>query len=145
MRNIEFALVKIQTKQFAVNPEVYKPKLRIQFSYGLNFNFINDQRLVLCSLKSMFLQKDIPFLQLEVNCSFQLSHQAWKDLSNDEGAGINIPKGFAQHLGVITVGTCRGVLHSKTENTGFNKFVLPTIDIKDLIKEDITYTLKENK
>lgn len=142
MRNIEFALVKIQTTQFAVNPEVYKPKLRIQFSYGLNFNFIKDQQLVVCSLKSMFLQKEVPFLQLEVTCGFQLSPKAWKDLFNHEGTDITIPKDFAEHLGVISVGTSRGVLHSKTENTDFNKFVLPMIDVRTLIKEDISFKFK---
>ena len=46
---------------------------------------------------------------------------------------------------MITVGTLRGVLHAKTENTEFNEFFLPTINVTDLIKEDIRFNLDDQK
>ena len=48
-----------------------------------------------------------------------------------------------KHLSVITVGTARGVLHAKTENTPFNKFVLPTINVTELVKEDVSFDLEK--
>jgi len=50
-----------------------------------------------------------------------------------------IPKGFLTHLTVLTIGTARGVLHTKLEKTGFEKYLLPTLNISDLIKEDMTF------
>jgi len=38
---------------------------------------------------------------------------------------------------VVTVGTARGVLHNKTENTVFNRFIIPLLDATALIKEDV--------
>ncbi|WP_262906606.1 hypothetical protein [Tenacibaculum finnmarkense] len=37
---------------------------------------------------------------------------------------------------MITVGTTRGVLHSKTDNTIFNEFILPTLNVSQMITED---------
>jgi hypothetical protein len=42
-------------------------------------------------------------------------------------------------MGMITVGTCRGILHAKTENTKFNQFLIPTINVAELIKEDSVF------
>jgi hypothetical protein len=141
MKNIEFALVKIQTVQFAVTPEVLKPKLKVRFSYGLTFNSIKEKHLIVCTFKSKFLQKETPFIQLEISCGFQLSPESWKELSTE--TKISIPKGFAEHLAVLTVGTSRGILHSKTESTDFNKFIMPTLDVRKLIKEDISFEFKK--
>jgi hypothetical protein len=49
---------------------------------------------------------------------------------------IILPKGFVRHLAVLTVGTVRGILHTKTEGTDSNKFVLPTINVADMISDD---------
>ena len=35
----------------------------------------------------------------------------------------------------MTIGTTRGILHAKTEGTCFNKYVLPTINVTEIIKE----------
>ncbi len=48
-----------------------------------------------------------------------------------------MPKDFMRQLLVITIGTARGVLHTKTENTPFNRFLLPILDATNLIKEDV--------
>jgi hypothetical protein len=48
-----------------------------------------------------------------------------------------VPKDFIRQLLVIAIGTARGVLHTKTENTPFNRFILPVLDATNLIKEDV--------
>lgn len=42
---------------------------------------------------------------------------------------------------MITVGTARGVMHSKTDGTEFNKFLLPTLSIDDLVSKDAEFAL----
>ncbi|MPN63841.1 hypothetical protein SDC9_211608 [bioreactor metagenome] len=54
-----------------------------------------------------------------------------------------VPKNFMQHLAVITIGTARGILHAKTENTPFNQYVLPTINVSEMIKDDVTFEFRE--
>ena len=38
---------------------------------------------------------------------------------------------------MIAVGTARGILHAKTEATKFNQFLIPPINVVELIKDDI--------
>jgi len=49
---------------------------------------------------------------------------------------VTLPKGFAQQLAGITVGTARGILHSETENTPFNEYFIGLMDLKDIFTED---------
>ena len=50
-----------------------------------------------------------------------------------------LPSGFVCHLAMLAIGTARGVLHAKTENTLFNKYLIPTINVAELIKDDIIF------
>jgi len=47
------------------------------------------------------------------------------------------------HLSVMTVGTARVVLHTKTEGTFFNRFLLPTINVPELVTDDIQFVFQE--
>ena len=42
---------------------------------------------------------------------------------------------FIRHLSAISIGTARGILHAKTENTAYNKYFLPTININELVSK----------
>ena len=46
------------------------------------------------------------------------------------------------HLIVLTIGTVRGILHAKTEGTKYNSYILPTINVAELIKTDIVFSKK---
>ncbi|HTO34642.1 MAG TPA: hypothetical protein VLZ72_00270, partial [Flavobacterium sp.] len=50
-----------------------------------------------------------------------------------------VAKGLAVHFAVLTIGSARGVLHAKTEGTPFNEFLLPTIDVNNMLKENIVF------
>lgn len=41
------------------------------------------------------------------------------------------------HLTTITTGTLGGIVHAKTENTPYNRFVMPLVNIAEIIKDDI--------
>ena len=53
-----------------------------------------------------------------------------------------VPKGFLQHMGMLTVGTSRGILHAKTENTNLNQFHIPTVNVAELINKDSVFEFK---
>lgn len=42
---------------------------------------------------------------------------------------------------MLTIGTARGVLHSKTENTTFNQFLLPTLNVNELVQKDVIFKI----
>ena len=50
-----------------------------------------------------------------------------------------VAKGLAVHFAVLTIGSARGILHAKTEGTPFNEFLLPTIDVNNMLEEDVIF------
>jgi hypothetical protein len=86
------------------------------------------------------------FLSIEASCQFKITEDAWSNFLDQDTNTLKVSKGFLSHLAVLTIGTTRGILHAKTEGTCFNKYVLPTINVTEIIKEDfdLDSTLIEN-
>ena len=136
---VKFGLRKITTQQFATFDSVKVEDKTI--AINLNFGFgINDKHRILgCSARFNFLAKEESFMVLDVKCDFEIEEEAWNHFIDQDADTIVFPKGFVQHLGVITIGTSRGILHSKTENT---EYFIPTLDVTASLKEDIRIKLK---
>lgn len=135
---ISFGLRQITTEQFAIIESAFdESKTNFELGTGLRFGFNTDKRIITPLLAINFSQDKNPFLLLEIGCHFEIIEEHWKNLFNTDTLELKLPKELARHLVMLTVGTLRGVLHAKTENTPFNKFFIPTINVNDLVKEDI--------
>lgn len=132
---VQFSLVKVTTEQFAIVEEAYMDGAPISLDTGIRFAIDRNNNLVTVNSQFKFEQSGIPFLKVEVSTHFLIESQSWKAFFRDDDTAV-IPKGFMIHLAMITVGTARGVLHTKTEGTRFNEFILPTINVMEMIKED---------
>jgi hypothetical protein len=139
---IEFALLRIVTEQFATLEENFVEKEDINLGVNIKFGVDAPQRAITVRVFIRFEIKSQPFLLLEAGCIFGVSPESWQSFIQSENKAILIPEGFLTHLSVITMGTCRGILHAKTEGTGYNKFLLPTINVTELVKGDITLPLE---
>ncbi len=135
-KNFRFALGKIKTDQFAIIENAYKANENVNFKIGLQFGANKDNKLLSVKVSVQFEQNTIPFIIMEASCYFHVEPSDWEMLIEDNG--LLIPKGFITHLSVLTVGTVRGILHAKTEGTNFNGFVLPTVNITELVTTDIS-------
>ena len=103
-------------------------------------------RNMLQCLPHLYFDSDSkPFLIIEASCHFSISDSAWADMLNSETNSLVVPKGFLCHMAMLTVGTSRGILHAKTEGTCFNKYVLPTINVTDIIKEDAAFSFNKSE
>ena len=138
---VGFALVGIKTEQFATFEENFSGKAKIGLKTGLEFQFNNDDKLITVFATVNFGQSKRTFLKLQVSCHFKISDDAYNTFYTD--SKITFPKGFMTHLAMITVSSARGVLHAKTENTPFNKFILPTIDVTEIVNEDVEFTIDQ--
>ena len=135
--SIGFQLVKITTEQFAIIPDAFnKNDTNIEMSIGLKFGLDNKKRIIASFIKVQFEQNKKAFIILEVANHFNIEKNTWDSFDKTE-KNIIIPKGFASHLVMLTIGTLRGVLHCKMENTEFNNFILPTINVTEMIKSDV--------
>ena len=135
---IKFSLKQIRTQQFAIIEESYYDKEKSSLSSSFHFGADKGNKIIGVFVSCKFETKKQPFLIIEVRCFFQIEDKDWESLFNSKNNTVHIPKGFITHLAMLTVGTTRGVLHAKTENTPFNRFILPPLNITDYIKEDIS-------
>ncbi len=137
--HIPFGLIHIHTVEFAIFKEMYiETGSKIDYSIGAEFGVksLEDHKII-CSPEVTFIQGDKPFIKIKIACHFSVEPEAWNQYINHENNSIVFPKGFTDHLLMLSVGTLRGVLHAKTENTIFNRFLLPTVNVVQLYNGDV--------
>ncbi|TDE46702.1 hypothetical protein E0I26_01055 [Flavobacterium rhamnosiphilum] len=135
--NINFNLLKIKTDQFALFEENHVENGKINLNTSMSFGLNLEDKAFSISIKFTFEIKKKPFMTTQVSCFFQIENTTWESLKvNDK---IILPKGFVAHMAMITVGTSRGILHSKTEGTIFNKYILPTLNVAEMVPEDVVF------
>jgi hypothetical protein len=105
---------------------------------GISFGIDIDDHTITCNVRFSFeKKKDQPFLILEVRALFEIEKNDFLNKMRQEDNSYMITKDLAIHFAVLTVGSARGILHAKTEGTHFNDYILPTIDVKSMLPEDI--------
>jgi hypothetical protein len=138
-QQVTFNLKGISTDEFATIKECYKEEENVQIETGYGFEIDPVHYTVAVQFSILFKCKDSPFIVLKLTCSFDVDKESFDALLDNKSGKYVIPKGFLTHLTVLTVGTARGVLHAKLEKTGFEKYMLPTLNVSDLIKEDLIF------
>lgn len=145
-QQIAFRLERVTTEQFSIDEEVIDEagsdntfNLNVRVNYAVN----PESKIVAVFTGFKFEINENAFLIIEAGGHFFIKEEAWKDMLSSDNKKITLPKGFVQHMGMITAGTTRGILHAKTEGTEFNKFLIPTIDLTEIIKEDVVLELKK--
>lgn len=139
-KDIEFSIKGIKTEQFALFEENHFDKGKINLETNLSYGLNAGERDFITSIKFTFEMKNKPFITIQVNCNFKIGIESFNNLVDD--GKIIIPSWFIAHLAMITVGTSRGILHSKTEATIFNKYILPTINVAQMIPDDAIFDYK---
>lgn len=138
-----FKLSGIRTEQFGIIETVQITSATINLAAEIDLSINESGHAIVCRFKTSFRANAETFLILAVACLFSIEPRTMGHMK--VGHELRIPKGLAHHLGIITVGTARGVLHAKTEGTLYNRFVLPTINIEEQIQEDIIFQLDNSE
>ncbi|TQD40291.1 hypothetical protein [Haloflavibacter putidus] len=141
---IGFSLKKITTEQFAIIESAFKEGEDVQFSVNAKYGINEEDKMVAVLVSPAFYQNEKAFLVLEMACHFKIVDDTWESFKNKDKTKLSIPVGFIRHLIMLTIGTARGVLHSKTENTPFNDFLMPTINVTEIVKSGVAFNLKSN-
>jgi len=142
-KGVAFRLFKISTEQFAIIDNAFVEQDNINLRAGIDFKIDTKNRFIACFTRFEFFTEKNPFIVLSVKCEFSIHESAWQSFIDKDK--IKLPKNLMRHLAVITVGTSRGVLHAKTENTKYNRFFLPTINVNDFVKDDISLLLNPDE
>lgn len=137
--SINFSFINIKTEQFVTFEENFDKSKEIKLNTNLSFGLNSEDKIFSISTKFTFEINNKPFVSIQLSCFFEIDKNNWESLITN--GVIFFPKDFVAHMAMLTVGTSRGVLHAKTEGTIFNEFVLPTINVVDMIKEPISFDL----
>lgn len=136
---VGFALKGIKTEQFAIFEENYAPKKETGLGTELQFKLNQTNKQIAVFLGFEFMQGKKIFLKIQVSCHFKIEESSWNSFIKENK--LIVPKGFLAHLAMITTGTSRGVLFGKTEATPFSKFIVPTLNVAEMIKEDASFDI----
>lgn len=130
---IPYRIFRIETKQFAIFPELFEngAALDVNSSYGFSIGL--DLSTVKCASRFNYVQNDKTLLILEIFVDFQIADEGISEIKK-KGA---IPVDFLRYMATIAVGTARGIIHTKTEGTVLNSIVLPPVNLVETIKEDM--------
>lgn len=138
---IGFAIQDIKTEQFAVFEENYNSKKETGLVTELQFKLNQKNKQIGVFLSFEFIQNKKVFLKIIVSCHFKIDDSTWGGFMQTSIAKLIVPKEFLMHLTVITTGTTRGILFAKTESTQFSKYIIPTLNVKEMITEDASFDL----
>lgn len=137
-----FVLTGLRTVSFAQIDAAYKKTGETNLVSSLGFGLNIDDHTITCKARFTFeKKKDHPFLILEVESLFKVEKNDFKNKVKQEDNSYLVSKELAMHFAVLTVGSSRGILHAKTEGTRYNEYLLPTIDVKQMIPEDVIFKL----
>jgi hypothetical protein len=141
MNQLSFYIQGIKTEKFTIysdsfsNADLPNTSLNIKIDFKVNFEF-----KTLGTFFTIFLElEEKKLIELEVSCHFIIDSNSWNERLSDNGNKLKIELLALEHLGLITVGTTRGILFSKLENTVFSSIILPTINLKEMIKSDVEF------
>ena len=131
---IPYRLFKIETKQFAMFPELFSSGEEATVDTELSFAPSTDRTNIRSIVTLKYKQGECLLMVLELACFFEIASEGWEEMKKD-GRWV-VPVDFLRYMGTIVVGTARGVLHTKTEGTVLNACLLPPINVAELVKED---------
>lgn len=131
---VRFNMFRINTEQFAIL-ENQLPTGEVTLNSELLFKHSVEGKSIATEISFSFATAQSKFIVLKVSCEFSIHPDDWEIFK--EGNTIVIKKNLLEYFVVQTIGTARGILHCKTEGTPFNIFVLPPINVTELVTEDM--------
>ncbi len=138
---VKFGLRGIKTDLFDILENNFEEGKDVGFGVALSFRVNSEKRLIGSSMEFKFVQNDLPFVKIKMSLHFEISEESWKTTAQLQGNEITISKDFLAHLAMITTGTLRGALFERTEGTSFNRFIVPVLNVSELVKEDGKFTI----
>lgn len=138
--SLGFAFVGLKTNQFATNDKAYRKTGPLDLQTRIGFGLDINERLLIVEVKFDFLKKeDAPFMQIALQGHFEINKEGWTSILDQENNTFTFPKELVTHLVVLTIGATRGVLHAKTEGSAYNSYILPTVNVGEMLNSDLIF------
>ncbi len=130
---IEYRLAKIVTANFETNEKNLKDS-EGEFQTEVQFSYNDSLHTLCCRLNVNLTQEEKTVMSSILDCFFEITTDSIERMKSNDN--IVIPAQILIQFASLGYGTMRGVIHSKTEGTAFNRFILPPIYFHTIIKND---------
>lgn len=130
---IEYRLTKIATNRFDIHADNLKDG-DAEFRTELQFAYSNNPHAVRCRMSINMVQQGTPLMESVVDCHFEINATSIEALK--QGDNVVIPAAVLIQFASLCYGTMRGIIHTKTEGTPINRFILPPMYFHEVINQD---------
>jgi hypothetical protein len=142
---VGFVLSKITTEQFAIIESSFDQSNDIvEVTNSVRFGAQIEDKVIGAIVLVQFSQEKGPIIILEIACFFEIMEDNWNELYDEALEQVKIPRSLASHFVVLAIGTLRGVLHAKVENTPLHGILMPTVNVTEIVKEDVIIDAKNS-
>ncbi len=111
----------------------------LNLGFNLAYAYIKEQNIFQIQLtvvnNYLFNNKNIKLIELVLVCDFKILNLTSIIQMNNES--FTLPDDLLTELVGMTYSTARGIIFAKTQGSFLNKFILPVIDTKVLVKSMI--------
>ena len=135
--HIQFLIAGVTTEQFSIDPADFSTDEEIEFSLNFNFKQAENDDMIGVFLTIELMQNQKQLVLLEVACHFKIHPETWRQVILRNDGSLKLPLTFALHMATLTTGTGRGVLHARLSGTPFANYVLPAINLTEVINADV--------
>lgn len=140
MAEIKYRFKNIEEKQFACFPDQFREDIDTTGNAKLEFSANLKRSEIKCRCKIEINQEDNLLLITEIECTFELTKESWEIIDENK---FKLPVEFMRHLVSLVIGTERGLIFAKSENTSLHKIILPSFNLKTIVKEDFVVERKD--
>ena len=127
-------------QEYAYFDENYDSSVsEFQLNSSLSFNYSPDTRILTSLCGITVNQKGLPVVKCTISFDYALTPETIKDFSTAKK--IVFPKEVLVYFGTNSLGALRGAIMARLETTRF-KFILPPVNLNDIIKDPLTISLE---
>lgn len=131
---LHYKISKIETRQFAIFPENFRLDQPVNIKSSFAFNVKKDCSQIRCISKFEYNQDDRVVLVSEFATYFDIAPDGSEKIKLSKTISVD----FLRYMATIVVGTARGIIYAKSENTFINTVILPPINLVEAITEDLS-------
>ncbi len=132
---VEYKFSKIEIGHFAIHEGNILPEdYNVQYNTEAQFMYDNNHHVLCSRIAVSALQQDKSIMDSMLLCYFDINPDSIAKMTKE--GKITFPAPFLIQLASLCYGTLRGVIHTKTEGTPLNHFILPPLYFHSVIKND---------
>jgi hypothetical protein len=133
-QTIPYRISRIETLQFAVFPDNFVNGQQMLVNTNCGYNVREDLSQIRNIVSVNYTQNGDLLMVAHLACYYDIAPEG---IGAIKAAG-KIPVEFLRYMGSISVGALRGVIHARTEGTVLNPFVLPPVNLEEMVNGDLT-------